>query len=64
LTLKSTYDKFKDYSKLSGENFVLGLKAGARIHIDEYEKQDVSDFVLWRGYDAQKDGNISGNLKE
>lgn len=61
--IKKYDDKFKDYSKLSGENFILGLKAGARIHIDEYEKQDVSDFVLWRGYYAQEDGNIFWDFK-
>ena len=39
--------KFKEYGKLSGldkEN----LKHGARVKGDEYEKENVGDFVLWK----------------
>ncbi|RME15830.1 MAG: cysteine--tRNA ligase [Bdellovibrio sp.] len=48
--------KFKDYGKLSGikkEN----LKEGARVKQDEYEKEEVGDFVLWKAWD-EKDGNV------
>lgn len=41
---------FEDYGKLSG-NKVAGNQAGAseRVDADEYEKEDVRDFVLWKG---------------
>ncbi len=36
------------------------LQAGAseRVIADEYDKDNVSDFVLWKGYDAERDGQI------
>lgn len=36
------------------------LKAGAseRVASDEYEKENVADFVLWKKYDPTRDGNI------
>ncbi len=36
------------------------LKAGAseRVDSDEYEKESISDFVLWKGYDKERDGSI------
>jgi cysteinyl-tRNA synthetase len=39
---------FPDYGKLSRID-VSGMKAGARIEADDYAKQDVRDFVLWKG---------------
>ena len=39
--------KFKDYGKLSGAN-VKGVKAGARVDVDEYDKENPSDFALWK----------------
>lgn len=51
----STYFKisqFKDYGRLSKLD-VEGIQAGARVDVDEYEKQDARDFVLWK---ASKDG--------
>jgi cysteinyl-tRNA synthetase len=48
--------KFKGYGKLS--RFKLKkLKAGARVSQDEYEKQAVSDFALWKAW-TPEDGNI------
>ncbi len=44
--------KFKDYGRLSGID-KSGLKAGARVDADEYNKEDVQDFVLWK---AKKEG--------
>src|SRR3990172_13010472 len=38
---------FPDYGKLSKLD-VGGIKAGARVDVDEYEKQDARDFVLWK----------------
>ncbi len=50
--------KFKDYGKLSGVK-VEKLKTGAskRVLKDEYEKNNVNDFALWKFYD-KKDGNV------
>lgn len=55
----STYfsiSKFRGYGKLSHLN-VSNLKAGARVSHDEYEKQQLADFVLWKAWD-EKDGNV------
>jgi len=38
---------FKDYGKLSKLD-KEGIKPGARVDVDEYEKQDARDFVLWK----------------
>lgn len=51
----STYFRiasFPDYGKLSHANFG-GNVAGARVDVDEYEKADARDFVLWK---ARKPG--------
>jgi cysteinyl-tRNA synthetase len=47
--------KFPDYGKLSHLDHV-GIRAGARVDVDEYEKDDARDFVLWK---ARKDGEFS-----
>ncbi|HLE61127.1 MAG TPA: cysteine--tRNA ligase, partial [Thermoanaerobaculaceae bacterium] len=51
----STYFRiasFPGYGKLSGID-VAQVRAGARVDADEYEKEDVRDFVLWK---APKEG--------
>jgi cysteinyl-tRNA synthetase len=51
----STYYRianFKGYGKLSHIDF-SGQKSGARVDVDEYDKDDARDFVLWK---ARKDG--------
>jgi cysteinyl-tRNA synthetase len=56
----STYydvSEFDGYGKLSKIQFT-GLKAGARVKQDEYEKDSASDFALWKGYDS-KDGDVA-----
>lgn len=40
-------DKFGDYGELSKID-TSGMKAGARYDADEYEKDNVRDFVLWK----------------
>jgi len=55
----STYFKianFPSYGKLSHMD-LEGLKAGARVSADEYEKEQVADFALWKGWD-EKDGDV------
>jgi len=42
--------KFKDYGKLSKMK-LKELKAGARVKVDEYSKEQASDFALWRAWD-------------
>ncbi len=54
----STYfriSSFKNYGKLSKLD-AEGIKAGARVDVDEYDKQDARDFVLWK---AAKPGEPS-----
>ena len=41
-------DAFPDYGKLAHLDR-RGLKAGARVSADTYDKQDVVDFALWKG---------------
>ncbi len=43
--------QFPSYGKLSHNDF-SGIRAGARVDVDEYDKADARDFVLWK---AQKD---------
>jgi len=48
--------KFKDYGKLSGIK-KEELKAGARVAVQEYSKEQASDFALWKKY-VEEDGDI------
>ena len=52
-------NKFQQYGRLSHLN-LKELKTGAsnRLESDEYDKEDASDFVLWKAYDLQRDGKI------
>ncbi len=47
--------QFKEYGKLSHNDFA-GMRAGARVDVDEYDKDDARDFVLWK---MKKDGEPS-----
>ena len=49
---------FGDYGQLVGEKFLEGKKIGARVAVDEYEKENLSDFALWKSYNKETDGNI------
>ena len=48
--------KFKDYGKLAKIQ-VNELKAGARVKVDEYAKEEASDFVVWKAWDTD-DGDV------
>jgi len=51
-------NKFKDYGKLAHidkENLLAG--ASGRVSNDEYEKENISDFVLWKSH-TEDDGDI------
>jgi cysteinyl-tRNA synthetase len=51
--------RFPSYGRLSHLH-LNELKHGAseRIALDEYEKESIADFVLWKIYDPQRDGQI------
>ncbi len=48
--------KFPSYGKLSHTK-LEGLKKGARVSHDSYDKESASDFALWKAWDAQ-DGEV------
>lgn len=48
---------FGDYGALVGEKFLEGKKVGARVKVDEYDKDNLSDFALWKAHTAD-DANI------
>ncbi|MBT4192520.1 MAG: cysteine--tRNA ligase [Candidatus Diapherotrites archaeon] len=48
--------KFPNYGKLAGID-VTKLKDGARIKQDEYEKEGVGDFAVWKAWD-EDDGTV------
>jgi cysteinyl-tRNA synthetase len=52
-------DRFPDYGCLSHLH-LEDLQAGAstRVATDEYDKEQAADFVLWKGYDPKRDGDI------
>ena len=47
---------FKNYGNLAHLD-MKGMKAGARVKQDEYEKESVADFALWKGYDKADGAN-------
>ena len=49
-------DKCPRYGRLS--HLKLDELTISRIENDEYEKENVGDFVLWKGYDEKRDGSI------
>jgi cysteinyl-tRNA synthetase len=52
----STYfriSNFTQYGKLSHNDFA-GIRSGARVDVDEYDKADARDFVLWKGRKANE----------
>lgn len=48
--------KFPDYGRLANLDRA-GLKPGARVSQDEYDKENPADFVLWKAWD-ETDGEI------
>jgi cysteinyl-tRNA synthetase len=52
-------DRFPNYGRLSHlESRELKTGASQRVAADEYDKENASDFVLWKAYDAERDGLI------
>jgi cysteinyl-tRNA synthetase len=55
----STYfdvSRFKRYGALSGIR-VSQLRAGARVKLDTYDKEEANDFALWKAWDPE-DGDV------
>jgi cysteinyl-tRNA synthetase len=50
-------DKFPGYGKLARLNRD-GMRSGARVAQDEYDKDNAADFALWKGYD-EEDGDVA-----
>jgi cysteinyl-tRNA synthetase len=51
--------KFPGYGKLSHLNLSeLEVNASGENEADEYDKDNVADFVLWKAYDPERDGQI------
>ncbi|MDD2240827.1 MAG: cysteine--tRNA ligase [Kiritimatiellae bacterium] len=50
-------DKWPSYGKLAQLNRE-GMRPGARITADEYDKENVADFALWKAWDEQ-DGDVA-----
>jgi cysteinyl-tRNA synthetase len=53
--------KFKDYGKFARID-IKSLKSGARVRQDEYEKENVHDFALWKFWDSD-DGDVFWNTE-
>ncbi len=49
-------DKFKDYGKLARLDRE-GMRSGARVDQDEYDKDNAADFALWKAY-VPEDGDV------
>src|SRR3989344_2665129 len=50
-SIKKYQEKFGDYGGLVCENFLKGKKTGTRVKLDEYEKENINDFAIWKGHD-------------
>ncbi|NCA81534.1 MAG: cysteine--tRNA ligase [Opitutae bacterium] len=50
-------DKWPSYGKLAHLDRE-GMRAGVRVSSDEYEKENIADFALWKAWDA-KDGAVA-----
>lgn len=50
-----TFNQYGKLSHLDKDRLIAGM--GGRVSSDEYEKENVSDFVLWKGY-TQADGDV------
>jgi cysteinyl-tRNA synthetase len=50
-------DRFPDYGKLSKKDFA-GIEDGARVDVDEYDKDAARDFALWKAVKPTADGAL------
>ncbi len=50
------FDQYGRLSQLDKQTLVIG--ASDRVHNDEYSKDNLCDFALWKAYDPKTDGDI------
>lgn len=48
-------EKFKNYGKLANLD-TKGMISSVRINNDEYDKDQIADFALWKAYNSEADG--------
>jgi cysteinyl-tRNA synthetase len=56
-SIEKYQETFGDYGSLVGKKFMQGITAGARVAVDEYDKENLSDFALWKSH-SPADGGI------
>ncbi len=54
--------KFKKYGQLANLD-IKGMISSVRIDNDEYEKDQVADFALWKSYDSETDGENAWEIE-
>jgi cysteinyl-tRNA synthetase len=54
--------RFPDYGKLSKKDFE-GIEDGARVDVDEYDKDTARDFALWKAAKPGPDGTLEHHWK-
>lgn len=52
-------DRWPEYGKLARLNRA-GMRRGVRVNADEYDKENVADFALWKAWD-EDDGEVTWN---
>lgn len=56
-SIEKYQEQFGDYGALIGDKFLEGKKISARVNNDEYDKDNLSDFALWKAHN-EDDANI------
>jgi len=56
-SIEKYQNDFHNYGELVGEKFLEGKQIGARVKVDEYDKDNLSDFALWKARE-KADANI------
>ncbi|MBC7503426.1 cysteine--tRNA ligase [Candidatus Gracilibacteria bacterium] len=54
--------KFKKYGQLAHLD-MKGMISSVRINNDEYDKEQVADFALWKAYDSENDGENAWEIE-
>lgn len=52
-SIEKYQNDFGDYGALVGQDFLEGKKVGARVKVDEYDKENLSDFALWKAHTGE-----------
>jgi len=55
----SSFPSYGQFARLDLDN----IKVGARVDSDEYSKDDARDFVLWKGWKPDEDGQVFWDTK-